>query len=132
MNPWVTVLVSAVTALLGGGALAVLIGAVAGKKPRRAEVADRLSDSTLKWVEQFQEEAADARREAADTRREVADARREIAEVRRELAVVRAEAEALAVRLRGLVTSILAPGVTVEQLRDLVTPDSDRITPKEG
>ena len=122
MNPWVTVLVSVGSALLGGGALAVLINAVAGKNPRRAEVADRLSDSTLKWVEQFQEEAADARREAADTRREVADARREIAEVRREMAAVRGEAEQLAAQLRSLRASILAPASTIDQLRDLVTP----------
>lgn len=125
MNPWLTVAMALGSALLGGGALAVLINAVAGRNPRRAEVAEKLSDSTLKWVEQFQEEAADARREAADTRREVADARREIAEVRREMMVVRTEAEALAAQLRSLRASILSPATTMDQLRAIVTPDLD-------
>lgn len=124
MNTTTTIILAAVTALFGGGGVAVAINAFANRRPRRAEVADRLSDSTLKWVEQFQEEAADARREAADTRREVAECRREVAEVRREMAALRGEAEVVARTLRNLRRSIMAPNMTVEQLRkDLQEPD---------
>jgi hypothetical protein len=113
MNPWLTALVTLASILFGGGGLAVLVQAFTGRKARRAEVADRLSDSSLKWVQEFQEETQRARLEAAA-------ARREVAEVRRELAECRHEAEALARDLRNLRGAIMAPEATVERLRLLV------------
>jgi transposase-like protein len=113
VNAWTTILVSIGSALLGGGALAVFINAVAGKRPRRAEVTERLSESTLKWVEQFQEETAAARREATD-------ARREVAEMRRELAALRDDAEKLGRELRSIRSLILSPAATLEHLRAAV------------
>lgn len=116
MSPWLTGLVTIASVLLGGGGLVSIVNAVIGRRGRRAEVADRLSDSTLKWVEQFQEEAAAARHEATE-------ARREVAEIRTELRAVRSEAEALAYELRRLRLAIMAPDATVERLRAMVGPN---------
>lgn len=113
MSGWLTALVTVATVLLSGGSLAVLVGAVTGRRTRKAEVADRLSDSSLKWVQEFQEETSRARLEASEARREVAEMRRELADVRR-------EAEALAHDLRNLRGAIMSPGATVERLRAMV------------
>jgi len=113
MSPWLTGLVTVASALLGAGGLTVLVQAFTGRRTRKAEVADRLSDSSLKWVQEFQEETARARLESAE-------ARREVAEVRRELAECRHEAENLARDLRNLRGAIMAPTATIERLRAFV------------
>jgi len=113
VNPWLQLLVTVASLLFGGGGLAVLVQAFTGRRSRKAEVADRLSDSSLKWVQEFQEETRQARLESAD-------ARREVAEVRRELANCRAEAEALARDLRNLRGAIMQPTATIERLRSFV------------
>jgi len=113
VNSWLTGLVTVASLLFGGGGLAVLVNAFTGRRARRVEVADRLSDSSLKWVQEFQEETRQARLEAAEARREVSEARRELGEVRR-------EAEALARDLRDLRRAIMAPTVTLERLRAMV------------
>jgi transposase-like protein len=113
VSNWLTALVTLASILLGGGGLAVIVNAITGRRPRKAEVADRLSESTLKWVEQFQEETASARREATD-------ARREVAEMRRELAQLRDDAEKLGRELRSIRSLILSPAATLEQLRAAV------------
>jgi transposase-like protein len=102
VSGWLTTLVTIASLLFGGGGLAVLVNAITGRKGRKAEVADRLSDSSLKWVQEFQEETQHQRAEAAEARREAAEARREVAQVRLELANVRREAEALVADLRNL------------------------------
>jgi chromosome segregation ATPase len=117
---WLTALVTLASVLLGGGGLAVLVNAVTGKRARRAEVADRLSDSSLKWVQEFQEEASRAREETRQSRLEVAEARREVAEVRRELADIHRQAEVLARDLQDLRGAIMAPSATLDRLRAMV------------
>ena len=124
MPGWLTVLVTAASALLGGGGLVALVGAVTGRKGRKAEVADRLSDSSLKWVQEFQEETSRARAEAAEARRETSEARREMADLRREVAAVRTEAEGLARDLRNVRGAILSPTATLERLRAMVGGES--------
>ena len=113
MSGWLQALVAVCSLLFGGGGLAVLVNAVTGRRSRKAEVADRLSDSTLKWVQEFQEETQSARLEAAEARREVGEVRRELGEVRR-------EAEALARDLRNLRGAIMSPSATLERLRAMV------------
>lgn len=120
MQTWLTTLVTVASLLFGGGGLAVLVGAFTGRRGRKAEVADRLSDSSLKWVQEFQEETGRARQEAAEARRETSEARREMAEVRREIAAARAEAEVLAQDLRNLRGAIMSPTATLERLRAMV------------
>lgn len=120
MNTWLTTLVTVASLLFGGGGLAVLVNAFTGRRSRKAEVADRLSDSSLKWVQEFQEEAQRARVEAGEARRETSEARREMAEVRRELAECRHEAEALAQDLRNLRGAIMSPNATLDRLRAMV------------
>lgn len=127
MNSLLTLIAAAVSAALTGGAAVAMINAIAGRRSQKAEVAERLSDGALKWVQEFQEETASARREAsearqetASARREAAEARQELADMRREMQVVRAEAEALAAHLHSIRSAILAPAATIEQLRLLV------------
>lgn len=117
MNPWLQALVAIASVLFGGGGLVAILNALTGRRGRRADVLERLSDSQLKWVEQFQEEAHAARLEAAEARREVAEVRREMGELRR-------EAEGLARDLRNLRGAILAPDMTLARLRALVGGDS--------
>ena len=129
MNNWLTLAAAIVSAALTGGAVVALINAVAGRKARKAEVADRLSDSSLKWVQEFQEETArsrqeatEARQEAAEARREAADSRREAADARREATEARRQVAELATEVRDLRTlrmAILSPTATLEQLRTL-------------
>lgn len=122
MSTWLTTLVTLASVLFGGGGLAVLVNAITGRKPRNAEVADRLSESTLKWVEQFQEEAAAARTEAAaaraETRREVDQMRLELAAARRDVQQVRDEAERA---LRSIRLLVMSPTATLDQIREHVT-----------
>lgn len=120
MSPWLTTLVAVCSVLFGGGGIVAMIQAFTGRKARKAEVADRLSDSSLKWVQEFQEEAAAAREETRQSRLEVAEARREAMEARRELADVRREAEALVRELRELRSAVLSPTATLDHLRDMV------------
>jgi len=117
VSGWLQAVVTVCSLLFGGGGLAVLVNAVTGRRTRKAEVADRLSDSSLKWVQEFQEETQRARLEAAEARREVGEVRRELGEVRR-------EAEALARDLRNLRGAIMSPAATLERLRAMVGGDT--------
>ena len=117
---WATIIVSAITALLTGGAGVAIINAISSRRQRNAaarvkdaDASGRLSDSALKWVEQFQEEARSARQETAEARRELADMRREVASIR-------GDAEQLGRELRSIRALILSPSVTLEQLRAAV------------
>ncbi len=112
-NPWLTALVTVASLLFGGGGLAVLVQAFTGKRSRKAEVADRLSDSSLKWVEQFQEETRAAWQELARARQEIAGLRLELAECQR-------GAERLARDLRDIHGAIMSPGASVERLRAFI------------
>lgn len=115
MSDLTTTVATVVGAALGGGGLVAVVNAFARRRTVRTDAADRLSDSALRWVEQFQEEAAEARREAAECRRESAEARRE-------MAAVRLEAKELAADLHRLRAAILDPRITIERLRALVEP----------
>jgi predicted nucleic acid-binding Zn-ribbon protein len=117
MTGWLLAVVTVISAVLGGGAVVALINAIANRRKNRVEVTDRLSDSALKWVQEFQEETQRARLEASE-------ARREVAEVRRELADVRHQAEALAQDMRNLRGAILSPNATLDRLRAMVGGDS--------
>lgn len=116
MSNWTTTLASLLGAGLGGGGLVAVVNAFARRKVVRVDAADRLSDSALRWVEQFQEEAAEARREAAACRQESIEARRE-------MHLVREEAKELAADLHRLRRAILDPNASLERLRAMVGPD---------
>lgn len=129
MNSWVALAVASVTALLTGGAAVAGINALSSRRTRKADVTDRMNDSALKWVEQFQEEthaaraeAAAARTEAAESnaaaRREIDSMRQEVAAARREVAQVRDEAERA---LRSIRLLVMSPTATIDQVREHVT-----------
>lgn len=118
MSTWLTTLVAIASVLFGGGGLAVLVNAFTGRRTRKAEVADRLSESTLKWVQEFQEDAVAARAEATACRREVDAMRQEVAAARREVQQVRDEAERA---LRSIRLLVMSPNATLDQIREHVT-----------
>jgi hypothetical protein len=103
---------------LGGGGLVAIVNAVARRRTTKVDAADRLSDGALKWVNEFQENANEARFEAAA-------ARREATEAHAQMRAVRAEAEWLAGQLQALRRAIMAPDATLDRLRVLVGPDAN-------
>lgn len=111
-----TTLASIVGAALGSGGLVAIINAVAGRRKVKVDAADRLSDGALKWVDEFQSDAKEARSEAAA-------ARREATEAHAQMRAVRAEAEWLAGQLQQIRRAIVDPGATLERLRAMVGPD---------
>lgn len=136
MNIWATFGVSVVTALLTGGAAVAGIKAWSTRRNRRADATATVSVATatfsgeaLKWVQEFQEETASARREASEARaeaaqdaaaarRELDSMRQEVAAARREVAQVRDEAERA---LRSIRLLVMSPTATLDQIREHVT-----------
>ena len=104
---WLTLAVSVVAAVLGGGGMAAIVTALARRKVTRVEAADLLNESALEFASTLKADAADARRE--------------LGEMRREMGEVRHEAEALAYELRRLRLAILDPFATLDQLRAMVS-----------
>lgn len=136
MNSWAALAVTVITALLTGGGLVAGINAWSTRRNRRAEATATVSVATatfsgeaLKWVQEFQEETAAARREATEARTEATAAnaaahreldamRLELAAARREVAQVRDEAERA---LRSIRLLVMSPTATIEQIRQHVT-----------
>jgi multidrug efflux pump subunit AcrA (membrane-fusion protein) len=124
---WLTVVASAVAAILGTGGTAAIIGAVAKRKVVRVEVADKLNEITLEWAEQLKAGEREARAEAREVRAEVAEARRAAEEARREAADARRQVTDLAEQLRALVTAIHEPNSTIDRLRLMAHQINGRI-----
>lgn len=118
MSDLPTMIATVVGAGLGGGGLVAIVNAVARRRPVKVDAADRLSDGALKWVDEFQADAREARSEAAH-------ARREATEAHAQMRAVRAEAEWLAGQLQALRRAIMAPDATLDRLRALVGPDAN-------
>lgn len=115
MSTLVTV-ATALGGVLGGGGSVAIVNALASRRGRKVDAADRLSDGALKWVDEFQADAREARSEAAA-------ARHEATEAHAQMRAIRAEAEWLAGQLQQLRRAILDPGATLERLRAMVGPD---------
>lgn len=120
----VTTTIAVVGAVLGGGGTVAIVNAFARKKLTKADVADRLSDSALKWVNEFQAEATEARREAADMRQEAASARREASEARAEWhqmrLVMQREMQQLVEQIHRVRIAVWSPNATIEQVRAVI------------
>lgn len=130
MNNWLVFAAAIVGAIVGAGGAGPIILALAKRQTISAEAQVTLSDEARQWVEQFQEEAREARREAADARRESGEARKEAADARREAAGahdemtnVRREAQWLARELQRLHAAIRDPYATIDILRSMIGPD---------
>lgn len=116
MTDLVTTGAGFVAAALGGGGLVAIVNAFAKRRQVKVDAADRLSDGALKWVDEFQADAREARHEAAE-------ARREATEAHAQMRAVRAEAQWLAGQLKALRRAIIDPNATIERLRMLVIED---------
>lgn len=99
------IIVALVGGALSGGAVP-LVQAFRGRGRARVDAVDVLSDTAREWVTDFKAEATSARAEAAG--------------LRAEMGRVRAEASALADELHRLRLAIMAPGMTIDGLRELV------------
>jgi hypothetical protein len=102
--------------LMAGGGLVAIVNAFAKRRTVRVDAATRLSDETLKWVNEFQENSKEARAESLAARQEATQAHAQ-------MAAIRAEAEWLAGQLQQLRRAILDPAATLERLRAMVGPD---------
>lgn len=120
MNSILVVVASIIGALGGLGGLATVITAVTKRRTVTAEAEVRLSDEARQWVEQFQEDAKEARIEAKEARTEAAAARREATEAHAQMRAVKTEAQWLARQLQDLRHAILQPNATIERLRAMV------------
>lgn len=119
MNP--LVMVASIMGALGGlGGFAAVITAFARRRTFTADAEVKLSDEARQWVEQFQEDAREARLEARDARTEAAAARREATEAHAQMRAIKNEAQWLARQLQDLHRAILDPKVTLDRLRAMV------------
>jgi hypothetical protein len=116
MTGIVTTVSTILAGVLGGGGLVAVVNAVAKRSAVKVDAAARLSDETLKWVNEFQDSAKEARSEAFA-------ARQEATEAHAEMRLVRTEVAWLAGQLQQLRRAILDPGATLERLRAMVGPD---------
>lgn len=112
--------VEIVGAVLSGGGIVATVNALARRRVVKVDATRRFSDGVLKWVDEFQAEAAEARREAAEARRESNEARREVVDIRKQFAEISEHAEALNRHIRELHAAILHPAVTIDRLRAMV------------
>lgn len=119
MSPTMTIVISAVSAVLSSAGIAAVVQAFAGRRKTRVEAADVLNDSTLEWAQALKTDAREARQEAREARQEAAEMRREAAEMRRQFAD-------LANELRTLHSAILDPGATLTGLKELVMTQNGR------
>lgn len=107
------------SAIVSSAGMAVLVKGWTERRLTAATVADKLSDTALDLLHQAKQDADDARKEARE-------ARREANEARREAVVARTEAMRAAATVRHMVTAILDPYATLEELRRMVQEDDGR------
>lgn len=125
MNNDALTLLGAVIGGLGGlGGLGAVITAFSRRRTVATDTEIRLSDEARQWVEQFQEDAKEAKREAREARDEATAARREAAEAHAQMRSIRAEAEWLARQLQDLRRAIMDPNADLNQLRLMIGPRS--------
>jgi uncharacterized protein (DUF3084 family) len=125
-----TVIAAIVGGLGGFGGLAAVITAFTRRRTVEADAEVRLSDEARHWVEQFQEDAKEAKTEAREARAEATAARREAAEAHNQMQAIRREAEWLARQLQDLHRAIIDPNATLERLRAMVgLPPGNNVPP---
>lgn len=120
MTPLVVAVIGLLSSLLGGG-MATAINALAKRRTEKVDAAGKLNDSTLKWAEELQEDAAEARKDAREARREAAACRVEAEKAHQQMQQVHAEASELAAELRALRVAIMHPAADIETLRAMVS-----------
>lgn len=123
MNSAFVIVASIIGALGGLGGAAALVTAFAKRPTLRADAEVRLSEQARQWVDEFQQDATNARLEAKEARTEATAARREATEAHIQMQAIRREAQWLAARLQDLRRAILDPNATLERLRAMAGPD---------
>jgi len=129
---WFTVVAAVAAALLGTGGGAAIITALARRNVMKVEVAAKLNETALEYVEQVRTdtradvvaaraEAHEARTEASEARKEAAKARDEATSVRREMRTIKTEAIELTSYLGQIVRWIQSPDMDMDRLRELVS-----------
>lgn len=116
-------LIELAIAVITGGGVTELIRAIRSRRMDRVDSSVTLNDSTLKWAQDLQRDADDAR---AGERRAWDELRTARTEMRREMDAIFTElhkhrqlAEILTYRFRVLVSAIMSPNASVESLREL-------------
>lgn len=112
----ITVVTSFAGAVLSGGGMSVIVGALAKRRSAPVDATVRLTGAAMAQVDQLQERVQEAERAAGGARQEAESAHREMQAVRR-------EASELAGRLHSLIAAIHDPYMTLDRLR-LMVPQS--------
>ena len=125
----------AIAGLFGGG-LTEGIRALASRRKSRAETTVTLNDSTLRWAQDLQKDADEARageREAwTELRRTRVEMQGELDSIRSELHKHRQFAELLTYRYRVLVSAIMSPNVSRESLMAMASESGPSDFEKNG
>lgn len=120
---WLVTIGGILGGILGGGGVVAIVQAVAGRKQRKVDAADKLSEGSVDWALELKKDASGARAEAHEAREEAKGARQELAQVHRSMRELADEVEAVTQRLRHWRTAILDPAATLENLRRMVDAD---------
>lgn len=112
-NPTLAWVTTIIVSVFGGGMMVAVVNALAGRRGQRTDSVVRLSSETLKWVDQFQEEAARAHK-TAETANE------QLGLVRVETEKLRTEVNEITRYVERIVNWIHTPGMSMQRLRQLV------------
>ncbi|GAB3139031.1 hypothetical protein GCM10027290_07450 [Micromonospora sonneratiae] len=110
---WVQTLLSAVAVLGGAGGITAVVTVLTQRRKLKADAADVLTDTALTLIDPLRARVADLEAETARARQQAIAANNEISELR--VAV-----QEMTVIIRRWRAAILAPNVTVEELRQIV------------
>jgi hypothetical protein len=118
---WISIISTVIAGLGGAGGIAAAVLVFSQRRKLKAEAADVIADSAVGLLAPYREELTRLGHDLAAARAETADARHEARHARREMSRARDEAQELADTLRRWRMAILRPGVSIEELRSMVS-----------
>lgn len=112
--------VQVVSAAIAAGALTVAVSWWRGRRSAPVDNAVKLTDASIKMMENMAHQVAEAQQDAQEARRDLAEARREMADARRLASGMRRDMQSLADRLHRLAELVHDPYMTLDRLREMI------------